>query len=368
MSDLAPSTIETLQDELLLEILGFLSFRDLCRFRQVTRRMWLLSQDKDFWKKIKICASALPGNLMQDIMIFDVKYLSIPCCTIKPMNPSFLEGHESNLIHLNIACCDGNDELLSDLVAASKSLKMLDLSMSKNKLVSMCVEKIPMENTLTAINLGLMGTRVVANELNRLDFNSIKLVVDKCRNLTDLVLHDTHLSFQSIAYVCNNLTNKMLRLDFCSERVMDDNVIALANQCKNLEYLNLSDTWVSLSVLSEIVQAWSGTLMDLSLPQEIGLDIGLDEDDTDETNLESLKAMIGSLQKLKYLHIGTWLGNLLPFDIRGIVYVEKKKHIEKLKKLLPGLTINLNPFSENSPAKTNPSYQIMKMEEGYIEY
>ena len=116
----------------------------------------------------------------------------------------------------------------------------------------------------------------VANELNRLDFNSIKLVVDKCRNLSNLVLHDTHLSFQSIAYVCNNLTNKMLRLDFCSERVMDDDVIALANQCKNLEYLNLSDTWVSYSVLSEIVQAWSGTLMDLSLPQEIGLVIGLD--------------------------------------------------------------------------------------------
>ena len=55
--------------------------------------------------------------------------------------------------------------------------------------------------------------------------------------------------------------------------------------------------------------------MDLSLPQEIGLDNGLDEDDTEETNLESLKTMIGSLQRLKYLHIGTWLGNLLPFDI-----------------------------------------------------
>ena len=51
-----------------------------------------------------------------------------------------------------------------------------------------------------------------------------------------------------------------------------------------------------------------------------------------------------------------------------MTYVEKEKHIEKLKKLLPGLTINLNPFSENSPAKTNPLYQIMKMEEGYIEY
>jgi hypothetical protein len=329
--------------------------------------MWLPSQDKDFWKKIKICASALPGNLMQDMMIFDVKYLSIPCCTIKPMNPSFLEGHESNLIHLNIACCDGNDELLADLVAASKSLKILDLSMSRNKLVSMCIEKIPMENALTAINFGLMGTLVVANELNRLDFNSIKLVVDKCRNLTDLVLHDTHLSFQSIAYVCNNLTNEMLRLDFCSERVMDDHVMALANQCKNLEYLNLSDTWVSYSVVPEIVRAWSGTLMDLSLPQEIGVDIGLDEDETDETNLSSLKTMIGSLQNLKYLHIGTWLGNLLPFDMRGIVYVEEKKHLEKLKKLFPGLTINLNPFSDNSPAKTNPLYQISKMEESYTE-
>ena len=146
--------------------------------------------------------------------------------------------------------------------------------------------------------------------------------------------------------------------------------MALASQCKNLEYLNLSDTWVTFSIVPEIIQTWSGTLLDLSLPQQIGLDIGLDEDEPDETDLETFKAMIGSLQKLKYLHVGTWLGFLTLYEIQGNLYVqrvEKSKHIEKLKKLFSGLTINLSPFSDESPAQTNPSYTFLSMEEIFTE-
>ena len=361
------STIEALPQEILVKILSFLSFKDLCRFRQVTRRMWFLSQDKDFWMKIKISFAVLPGHLIKDMIRFDVKYLSIPCCTIKPINTGFLKDHEPNLINLNVACCDGNVELLADIVATSKSLKSLNLSMSSNTLVSMCVEKIQMENTLTAIDFGMMGTH---HEQNSLEFKSIKIVVDRCHQLTDLILHDTHLSFESIDYVCKNLTKKMLRLDFCSEKVMDNHIMALASQCKNLEYLNLSDTWVTSSIVPEIIQTWSGTILDLSLPEQIGLDFGLDEDKPDETDLETFKAMIGSLKKLKYLHVGTWLGYLTQYEIQGNLYVqrvEKIKHIEKLKTLFSGLTINLSPFSDESPAQTNPSYTFLSMEENFPE-
>ena len=126
------STIEALPQEILVKILSFLSFKDLCRFRQVTHRMWFLSQDKNFWTKIKMSFAVLPGHLIKDMIRFDVKYLSIPCCTIKSINTGFLKDHEPNLINLNVACCDGNIELLADIVAASKSLKSLNLSMSSN--------------------------------------------------------------------------------------------------------------------------------------------------------------------------------------------------------------------------------------------
>ena len=360
------STIEALPDEILVHILGFISFKELCRFRQITRRMWTLSQDKDFWKKIKIPSTVVPGHLMQDIIRFDVKYLSMPYCTIKPYwLGGFLEGRNSNLIHLNVAGCNGNDELLADLVSSSKSLKSLDLSESRFNLVSMVIEKIPMENSLTAIDFSMMGNLMIANDQDKLDFKSIKIVVDKCRNLTDLILYDTHLSFKSIAYICNNLTNKMLRLDFCKERVMDIDIMALANQCKNLEYLNLSDTWVTYSIVPTIVLTWSGALLDLSLPQTIGLDLGLDEDEPDETILEDFKKMIVSVTNLKYLHIGNWRGDMA--EITGNTFVKDKKHIKKLEKLFPGLTINLSPFSDDSPAKTNPSYLFLNIDNSYTE-
>ena len=157
----------------------------------------------------------------------------------------------------------------------------------------------------------------------------------------------------------------MLRLDFCKERVMNIDIMALAKQCKNLEYLNLSDTWVTYSIVPTIILEWSGTLLDLSLPQTIGLDLGLDEDEPDETTLEDFKTMIGSVTKLKNLHIGNWCGDMA--EITGNSYVKDKNHIKKLEKLFPGLTINLSPFSDESPAQTNPSYTFLSMEEIFNE-
>ena len=120
-------------------------------------------------------------------------------------------------------------------------------------------------------------------------------------------------------------------------------------------------------MVPKIVQTWSGTLKDLSLPEEIGLDLDLDEDETDETDLEEFKTMISSMANLQYLHIGNWCGYLIPFDFEGNPYFEKKKHIEKLRNLFPGLTINLNPFSDDYPARTDPSYTFLNIENSYTE-
>ena len=132
-----PLGFEVLPDEILVKIVGFLPFKDLCRIGQVNRRMLTISKDQDCWKRVKISAATLPGHLMQEMMQRGISYLSIPSCTIDPVNPEFLEGHQSNLVHLNIACCDGNDELLSDIVATSKVLKSLNLEMTRGTLVKM---------------------------------------------------------------------------------------------------------------------------------------------------------------------------------------------------------------------------------------
>lgn len=134
-----------------------------------------------------------------------------------------------------------------------------------------------MENSLCSMDLSMVGN--YEDNFNNhpllrphsLGFDSIKMIIDKCRQLTDLILMDTQLTFKSISYVCQNATDKLLRLDLCRLRVMDDNVIALIKTCTNMIYLNLSDTWITFAVIAEIVRGWSKTLMDLSLPLSIDI-------------------------------------------------------------------------------------------------
>ena len=90
----------------------------------------------------------------------------------------------------------------------------------------------------------------------------------------------------------------MLRLDLSKEKVMNVDVEALVNQCKNIQYLNLSETWVTYSLLPDIVLAWKTTLVDLSLPQSFRLDLGMDEHEPKQVVLNEL------VKNLKSLHVG----------------------------------------------------------------
>ena len=145
-----------------------------------------------------------------------------------------------------------------------------------------------MENLLRSMDFSMLGNYDDAfnnHPLLRqhaLGFDSVKMIIDKCRQLTDLILMDTQLTFQSISYICHNATDKLLRLDLCRLRVMDNNVANLIKTCPNMTYLNLADTWITFPVIARIVRGWSKTLMDLSLPLDIGLmDLRLDKDEPD---------------------------------------------------------------------------------------
>ena len=64
------------------------------------------------------------------------------------------------------------------------------------------------------------------------------MIVDKCTELTDLILHDTALSFHSIDYICTNVTHKLRRLDLSCEKVMDDHILTLfLNACEQYKYV-----------------------------------------------------------------------------------------------------------------------------------
>jgi hypothetical protein len=288
----------------------------------------------------------VPEKFMQNVINFDVQYLNLESCSVSPVSLEFIRAHNVNLKYLNISKCKGDDEFLANLIASSKSLQSINFGETRRNLVSKCIQKIPQNNFITTIDFTKMAKLCAENGpgSNRLKFESVKILIDNCRELIDVSFHHTGLSADSIAYICSNLTNKVLRINFCNEKVQDEDIKALAKNCKDLEYLNLIDSWVTLSAIPDIVSAWSTTLVDLSLPQEIGVELGLAEKkDIDWKNLE----MIDSMVKLKFLHIGDFLGYIYPSTGYKNWRLEEEIHKENLRFRFPHLRINMDPMFDH---------------------
>ena len=100
----------------------------------------------------------------------------------------------------------------------------------------MVLARLPIENSLTALDLSMIGGLNDPRGAHMPNFQSIKLVVDKCRKLTDLILMDTRMSFQSITYVRGNVTNKMQ-----VQKVMSQGSAGVCTRCTRSNALPVSD-------------------------------------------------------------------------------------------------------------------------------
>ena len=198
------------------------------------------------------------------------------------------------------------------------------------------------------------------------------MLIDKLRYLEDIILVGTDLCRKSVTHICTYLTETIKRVNFATERVRDSDINALANQCPNITYLNISETLVSYYVFFKMVTTWKPSMVYLCLPHGIANDLGLTSDQiVNHPNLESLtqlwlrnivnpndtptlntlaqfQTMVDSMNELRYLNIGNKSG-MMPQNLFGVQH-----HTRVLKRLFRHLTINMSPYEEQCPVEEDP--------------
>jgi hypothetical protein len=263
------------------------------------------------------------------------------------------------------------------LVARSEKLTVLDLSTSRLMLISTIMKALPWECGVTALNLSAMGNNTHPwGDHQNLQFETVQIIVDKCHLLTDLIMSGTNLCRTSINYLCEHLTNNILRLNLSKERVLDGNIMALSRQCTKLQYLNISETMVSYDIFFSMVSAWQNTMVYMCLPHQMAVTLALDSDtivmfdgledltslwennriNAEEspalTLLAQFKSTIDNMPNLRFLHMGDWNGQM-PYDFLGT-----QQHTAVLMKMFPNLTVNLSPFELRSPVEVDPYFRF----------
>ena len=337
----ASSPFYKLPDEIILKIFSFLSLESLGNCNQVSHRMKRIAEDTSLWEKVEAEGKVIPAGFVEKIVKCKVKAISFRYCEILATNLNLLQEYNLDLKYMDITNCDGNDNFLSELVKCSKSLEYLNINDSRSNLVFECIEKIAYPNNLRVLCL---------NEV-KLRFESIKKIIDKCTELTDIDISDAGLTQQSITYICTNLTPNALKIDLSCNYVKDEHIQCLVERCRNLKHLDLSATNITYKSVLSIVTVLSHSLVTLALPNSIGIKIGLPS----KVCMEKLKAIFYlTMTNLKSMFIDCrdlHLGYLYQIHEDGEIF-------EILAKLFPKLTIL--GLSEYRVLNPDPYYHLYR--------
>ena len=330
---MSKAKLEDLSDEVLLHIFCFLQIPDLLRCSQISKRFRSISHDESLWQKINLYKKKVPPTFLQRVINNGCKYLCLVNASLEDGKISLQKN--SQLKYLELTNFRANPHILQDIFASCHSLEKMSFSsydvpydsyhsLNSNMLTSICLQN---------------GQSIKVLDLtwcSELDFQSIKLIVDHCEELTEFNLEYTNLSENSISYLFNNLTTNIIKLSLAGLENVKENVEILANRCKKLTTLDLRSTMTSNNGFRIIAENLFSTSEEVDIT------------DTDIT-IDILSNELKKMTKLKVLNVG---GH--PDSIGDIV--------NRLKKDIPHVRIN-----EQEYIKIAESCQSFQSEHGFWE-
>ena len=257
------TSIELLPDELLLDIFELLGVKDRGRCAQTSKRFRKVSQDETLWQKLNLDEKEVPSQFLELAISRGLKYLSFRCAK--------LSGHQNlpidtkSVKYLNVSSYNSwgykaNEEELTALVSCFSSLEKLSLGFlsMKNPAIINCI----LQNRETLKVLDLTECRDLTLEL-------IKDIVRNCDQLTEVSFWGNNLCQSAIAFICDNLTPTIEKINFSSSRLCSENLSDLVVRCQKLTELELDHTMITDEAVTTIIEYLPQSLVSLVLPDQI---------------------------------------------------------------------------------------------------
>lgn len=305
------ATFSSLPDSVIVQILSYLDYSVIIRSTRVCTRWHRLCYDPSLWKNVYIRdkhASKIKGdtitrliphrsNLISSVTLTNCTgvgddtliHLSSNCPNLRKI---FLTG--CNLItDSGILALAHNCNVLKTVSIPSKNISeaaMITLVQNNPRIRQLCAYSIAVtQNTMDAISNGCpdLQTFIVDEaSLENDQRSSDDVLTDKmvhilargCRKLRDLTLRYnqvlvTNRGLGSLAENCLNLESFVI--DYCdSSGITDNGVCAMAQLCRNLKCLNISNGIIT-DVSLVVIAAHLPCLEDLSLEFSDISDLGI---------------------------------------------------------------------------------------------
>ena len=277
-------------NEILLKIFGYLNIKDISRSAKVCHQFNKISNDPSLWKSMgKLC---IGGRTVPTILeTYSTEFLTyiiqrgitelglFRCVILPPKVPGVKLTKPLSLKTLSLNRPMGDKTLLHEILT-SHPLEKVDFMHRTPLDISQFIKSLPqIGSKLKSLKLILSQPGIYD------DLTSISLIVNNCLDLEELkIFLNCTMTTEAIAYLCENLTTNILKLDIKiggmwnvgpDKGLNDNNIRALVKRCPKLKVL---DVRYSKNVTHQGLVAISNGLLFLeclALSKSVGNELGL---------------------------------------------------------------------------------------------
>ena len=293
-------SIESLPNEIFMNIFSNLNIKDLFKCAQVSKKFRQISYDKSFWKCVSLFNQKVSCEMIGHILSLGTEYLNLQRAKLYIDWPSDIPP-KNNLKYLNLAFSSVDDKFLVRLLRSSVSLEKISLTGVNHEHLygnftrdyegedfhhdeemleirrSWYIEVLlPNSKMLTSLDLS-NSTEFYRSKLNS---ESIKAIVLNCVELKEANFKSQIVLDRDVEFFVNNLTPKIEKLNISdNEGFNDEHIESLFKRCNNITELDLhhcdqadddsfdnEDNEDNQSFLIAIAENLSQSLIKLQLP------------------------------------------------------------------------------------------------------
>ena len=225
-------SLETLPNEIILNIFIHLTVKDLGLCAQVSKNFRAFAYDKTVWKKVLVTRGVVPHKFLEQALSRGAKYLGLSNLSfISTLEPNFPPKNQVEYLALSSSLMD--EKYFRQLILSCHNLKKLSVNEGYWKSDDLIKGILQNSNSLKVLDLS------GCYKLKQQDF---KLIISSCLKLTEA--NFDHMTIWDSIFV--NLTPNIEKLSLSGAAISIHDIAELMTQCNKITDLDL--TWAHIVV------------------------------------------------------------------------------------------------------------------------
>ena len=223
-------SMETLPNEVMLNIFTHLTVKDLGRCAQVSKNFCAIAYDKSLWTKVLVTSGTVSNKLLEQALSRGLKYLGLSKRSFfSTLEPNYPPTNQIEYLALRNSLMDKKH--FRQLLLSCHNLKKL--SVNEGDWNSGELTKGILQNSNSLKGLDLSGCC-------KLDSQDLKSIVSRCLELTDANFDYLCLRTYNFASIITNLTPNIKKLSLSGTSLKLSDLNKLITRCNKITDLDLS--------------------------------------------------------------------------------------------------------------------------------